>query len=62
MSKLPAEGTLMRAIYDALEAGPADCHTINQRLPKKHRQILANALSRHAYNLCKRGLLKGKKP
>ena len=62
MSKLPREGTLQRAVDDALEAGPANCHTLNQRLPKEHRQILSNDLSRQCYLLVKRGLIKGKKP
>tara|TARA_Y100000310_G_scaffold311701_1_gene358240 strand:- start:567 stop:881 length:315 start_codon:yes stop_codon:yes gene_type:complete len=60
--KLPAEGTLLRAVYDALEAGPADAHTINQRLPRAHRCICANALSKYLYKLCKRGVIKGRKP
>ena len=60
--KLPREGTLLRAVYDALEAGPADCHTINRRLPREHRRIVDNEINRIAYHLVQKGLIKGKKP
>lgn len=60
--KLPGEGTLLRAVYDALAEGPASVRTINARLPKEHRKIQANRLSPICQDLARRGLVHGKSP